>query len=362
MAIANSPYCALALVRCCIGVTEPMSTIQSLENKLHREIAARNSAEQLLEDKSRELYMSNQELLLRNQEVAEQSRNLQRKVVELEETRQQLVQSEKMAVIGQLTAGVAHEINNPVGFIASNLDTLSDYLIDLCELINKQKLCLGILADGAPGVRSADPASAAIVLEDLRVFSHRVDLNILPDIGQLIKDSIEGTRRVEQIVADLSNFSYRDAPQASAENINSLLEKSVSIASSELKYKAVIEWHLGEIPPVVCHAGKIGQVFINLLVNAAHAIQEQGFIRLSTGRDGDTVWVEIADNGAGIAPHNLTNIFDPFFTTKEIGKGTGLGLHVVKTAVEMHGGKIAVNSLEGCGAVFKIGLPIAGVR
>lgn len=340
-----------------------MVNSRALENKLQREIAARNYAEQLLEDKSRELYTTNRELLLRNQKVAEQSSHLQKKVLELEETRQQLVQSEKMAVIGQLTAGVAHEINNPVAFIASNLDTLRDYLTDLAELISRQEICLKALSVTSSNTDfSNDRSSTEILVENLRLFRAGIDLDyLLSDIDKLVSESIEGTGRVKQIVADLSDFSYLDAPQASAEDINSLLRKSVNIASSELKYKADIEWNLTEIPPVVCQAGRIGQVFLNLLVNAANAIEGHGLISLSSGQAGDWVWIEIADNGCGIAVDNLANIFDPFFTTKEIGKGTGLGLHVVKTAIETHGGEIAVRSTEGYGAGFKIVLPIAGV-
>ncbi len=335
-----------------------MRTNQSLENKLQREIAARHCAEQLLEDKSWELYKTNQKLMLRNQKIAQQSSHLQRKIIELEETRLQLVQSEKMAAIGQLTAGVAHEINNPMAFIASNLDTLRDYLASLSMLVSKQDLCLKTL--NADYINQG--ATAEILLEDLHAHKVTIDLDyLLPDIDTLVCESIEGARRVEQIVADLSDFSYLNAPQASAEDINSLLRKSVNIASSELRYKADIEWNLSEIPPVVCHAGKIGQVFLNLLVNAAHAIEGHGLISLGSGQKGDRVWIEIADNGCGISPNNLANIFDPFFTTKEIGKGTGLGLHVVKTAIEVHGGEIRVSSEAGVGSAFKILLPIAGV-
>lgn len=331
-----------------------MNSIKQLENKLLRETTARNMAEQLLEDKSRELYKTNQELYLRNQKIAEQSRHLQKQVVELQETRQQLVQSEKMAVIGQLAAGVAHEINNPVGFIASNLDSLKDYLADLRELVNKQAQCLVMLA----GEAISDSAQ----LSELQLFIEKINLDyLLADIDHLIGDSIEGTQRVEQIVADLSDFSYLSTPQNSAEDINLLLQKSINIASSELKYKADIELHLAEIPEVVCHGGKIGQVFLNLLVNAGHAINtERGLIIVSTGCAGDTVWIDITDNGCGIPEDNLGKIFDPFFTTKEVGKGTGLGLHVVKGAVDMHGGEIYVSSTQGCGASFRVVLPIAG--
>ena len=348
---------------------EKASYPQLLENKLRREIAARNQAEQLLEEKSRELYQSNQELYLRNQKIAEQSRHLQKQVLELQETRQQLVQSEKMAVIGQLAAGVAHEINNPVGFIASNLDTLSDYLVDLRELLNRQAQSLEILAaeysaaGTLPNAFSERlPGSLFESLNKLRVFTDQINPDyLLTDIDQLIGDSIEGAERVKQIVADLSDFSYLSELQASPEDINTLLQKTINIASSELKYKADIELYLAEIPAVVCHGGKVGQVFLNLLVNAAQAIKERGLITVSTGREGEMVWIEISDNGCGIAEKDLAKIFDPFFTTKEIGKGTGLGLHVVKGAIDMHGGEIHVSSKEGCGASFRVLLPIAGL-
>ena len=341
---------------------EKASYPQLLENKLRREIAARNQAEQLLEEKSRELYQSNQELYLRNQKIAEQSRHLQKQVLELQETRQQLVQSEKMAVIGQLAAGVAHEINNPVGFIASNLDTLSDYMVELRKLLDLQAQALEMFA--AEGSKNGDLSDTATIssLDNLRAFTHKVNPNfLLPDIDQLIGDSIEGAERVKQIVADLSDFSYLSELQASPEDINTLLQKTINIASSELKYKADIELYLAEIPAVVCHGGKVGQVFLNLLVNAAQAIKERGLITVSTGREGEMVWIEISDNGCGIAEKDLAKIFDPFFTTKEIGKGTGLGLHVVKGAIDMHGGEIHVSSKEGCGASFRVLLPIAGL-
>lgn len=334
-----------------------------LENKLRREIAARNQAEQLLEEKSRELYQSNQELYLRNQKIAEQSRHLQKQVLELQETRQQLVQSEKMAVIGQLAAGVAHEINNPVGFVASNLDSLSDYMVELRKLLDLQAQALEMFAaEGSKNGALSDTATISS-LDNLRAFTHKVNPNfLLPDIDQLIGDSIEGAERVKQIVADLSDFSYLSELQASPEDINTLLQKTINIASSELKYKADIELYLAEIPAVVCHGGKVGQVFLNLLVNAAQAIKERGLITVSTGREGEMVWIDISDNGCGIAEKDLAKIFDPFFTTKEIGKGTGLGLHVVKGAIDMHGGEIHVSSKEGCGASFRVLLPIAGLN
>ena len=333
--------------------------VTSLENKLRREITARQMAEQLLEDKSRELYNSNQELQRRNRKIAEQSRDLQRQVVELQQTRQQLVQSEKMAVIGQLAAGMAHEINTPVGFVASNLDSLKDYLAALSELVIGQKKCLD----------KFDSPLQDNEISRLQKQANQMNLDsLLPDIDQLIGDCSEGAERIRRIVADLSDFIYPE-PSATAvhgstapENINQLLEKAINVASREIKSKADIELYLGELPPVICNGGKIGQVFLNLLVNAAQAIPEWGLIKVVSGAKGNRVWVEISDNGCGIAEAHRTKIFDPFFTTKAIGQGTGLGLHVVKGAVEMHGGEIMVCSKEGFGACFRVSLPVAGKR
>ena len=330
-----------------------IETVTGLKNKLRREKAARQMAEQLLEDKSRELYNINLELKQRNQKIAEQSRDLQAQVAELQETRQQLVQAEKMAVIGQLAAGVAHEINTPLAFVASNLDSLKDYLVALSRLVISQR---------QPTVLAACCAEA----RDNAVLHQRADgmgLDcLLADSGQLICDCIEGSERIRQIVADLSDFTYLKTPSYRPENINELLRKAIKMASSEINTKADIELRLSDLPPVVCHGGKIGQVFLNLLVNAAQAIPKRGLISVVTGQLNDRVWIEIRDNGCGICAAHREKIFDPFFTTKEVGEGTGLGLHVVKGAVDMHGGEISVSSTEGCGTCFKISLPVIGKR
>ena len=337
-----------------------VETVTGLKNKLRREMAARQMAEQLLEDKSRELYNSNRELQRRNQKIAEQSRDLQQQVVELKETRQQLVRSEKMAVIGQLAAGVAHEINTPLSFVASNLDSLRDYLRDLCQLVESQRGYLQQLL--AAELRDWD-------LNRLQQQVDPMDLDsLLPDIEQLICDCSEGAERIRQIVADLSDFTYLNTAKGNRENnfrpenINQLLQKATNIASSEIKPKADIQLRLADLPAVVCHGGKIGQVFLNLLVNAAQAIPERGLIQVVTGEENGMVWIEVSDNGCGIPEALREKIFDPFFTTKRVGQGTGLGLHVVKGAVDMHGGEITVSSTEGCGTCFRVYLPIGGRR
>lgn len=289
----------------------------------------------------------------RTEKVTEQKQQLEEKIQQLEDTRLQLVQSEKMASIGQLAAGVAHEINNPVGFISSNLGSLSEYITDIKQVITKQNECVALY-------QSNDQQAAPATLE-LDSLKQRVDLDfILSDIEQLLKDSIDGTVRVKDIVADLSEFSHVNSPDLLEEDLNKLLEKTVNVVWNEIKYKAEINNELGDIPKVLCHGGKMAQVFLNLLINASHAIESKGIITLKSGLTGEDVWFEVIDNGSGISQENIAKIFDPFFTTKEVGSGTGLGLHVVQSVIESHGGKINVNSEIGTGTTFRVTLPKNG--
>lgn len=309
--------------------------VEVLNRTLERERAARKQAEQLLEDKARELYVSNREL----------SSSLDR----LKEAQSQLVQSEKMASVGQLAAGVAHEINNPVGFISSNLGTLKEYIQDIVGVLKKQQSFLNSLAKDTTGLAE---------IEELR---ETVDLEfILDDIDGLVKESIDGTQRVRKIVSDLSEFSHVNSPDLVEENINALLDKTLNLAWNELKYKAEVNKDYGDIPTVICNGGKFGQVFLNLMINAAHAIEDKGYITLRTKTVDSYVQVEIEDTGKGISEADLAKIFDPFFTTKDIGNGTGLGLHIVQDVINKHGGTIKVSSEVGVGTAFSIRLPCSG--
>lgn len=289
----------------------------------------------------------------RTAKVNEQKQQLEEKVQQLEDTRLQLIQSEKMASIGQLAAGVAHEINNPVGFISSNLGSLSEYVADLKNLIEQQSTCLSHFKNNDP---QANQTASAV--DD---YKQQIDLDfILSDLEQLLKDSIDGTVRVKDIVADLSEFSHVNSPDLVEEDLNKLIEKTINVVWNEIKYKAEIDNQLSVTPKVLCHGGKMAQVFLNLLVNASHAIESKGVITIKSGQDGDNVWYEVTDNGSGISPDNLSKIFDPFFTTKAVGSGTGLGLHVVQSVIESHGGQISVDSELNVGTTFRITLPING--
>ncbi len=272
---------------------------------------------------------------------------------ELEQAHSQLLQADKMASIGQLAAGVAHEINNPIGFISSNLNSLGHYVKDLRRVLEAHEDLMSLC------IRS--PSTAPMKVEEVEALRKEVGVDyIMSDIEDLITESVEGTHRVRQIVADLRDFSHVDSPDVSEENINQLLDKTINVAWNELKYKTEVVREYGQIPAIPCYGGKLGQVFLNLLVNAAQAIEERGTITIRTGQGDGHIWVEVSDTGRGIPSENLKRIFDPFFTTKGVGNGTGMGLHLAYKIVEAHGGHIGAESAVGKGTEFRIELPVAG--
>jgi len=268
----------------------------------------------------------------------------------LSEAQDKLVQSEKLASIGQLAAGVAHEINNPIGYIFSNFGTLEKYLDDLFEMLAGYEAAEQELA-GTP------------IAARLKALRERVELDFLKDdIPTLMAESKEGITRVRKIVQDLKDFSRVDAHQEwSWANLNQGIDSTLNIVNNEIKYKADVVKHYGALPEVYCLPSELNQVFMNLLVNAAHAITaERGLItiRSSTDKARGTVSIEVADNGCGIPKENLGRIFDPFFTTKPVGKGTGLGLSLAYGIVRKHHGQLEVQSEVGVGTTFRVSVPI----
>jgi len=262
----------------------------------------------------------------------------------LEEAHNQLLQSEKMASIGSLAAGVAHEINNPIGFVASNLGSLTSYLEDLFKVVESYAAELAVLA---PNSRSA-------------ALAKELDLPYLKeDTSVLLNECMDGIGRVKRIVQDLKDFSHVDHGEWVVTNLHQGLDSTLNIVNNEIKYKAQVEKHYGQLPDIACIGSQLNQVFMNLLVNAAHAIQGQGKITVTTGVQGSEVFVKISDTGCGIAPDNLNRIFDPFFTTKPVGKGTGLGLSLSYGIVKRHGGRIVVDSEVGKGSTFTVWLPVS---
>lgn len=267
---------------------------------------------------------------------------------QLEEAHNQLLQSEKLASIGQLAAGVAHEVNNPIGFVNSNLCTLKKYVADLLEL--------------NAAYERLEPELSAIAGEQIKALKARIDLPFVrEDMPALIAESIDGTSRVRRIVQDLRDFSRAGDSEWHTVDVHAGLESTLNVVWNEIKYKAEVERDYGELPEIDCLPSQLNQVFLNLLVNAAQSIAERGTITLRTRRDGDHVAISVCDTGSGIPPELLDRIFDPFFTTKPVGKGTGLGLSVTYGIVEKHGGRIEVDSVPGQGSVFTIRLPIRRV-
>lgn len=274
------------------------------------------------------------------------SEELAKAYEDLKTTHHRLVQQEKMASIGQLAAGVAHEINNPMGFISSNLETLGKYAERLRQFMAVQDEVL-------KGV--SDPEATGMLAEARKRL--KIDY-LLGDIPALVAESNDGAVRVRTIVQNLKGFSRTDLAEMEPASINECLERAISIAWNELKYKVTLERDFAELPTVNCYPQQLGQVFLNFLVNASHAIEQHGVIKVATRVEEGNVAVSVTDTGCGIPEKNMDRIFEPFFTTKEIGTGTGLGLAISYEIVQTHGGTIDVVSEVGRGTTFTVRLPI----
>ena len=282
-------------------------------------------------------------------ELSTLNATMQRMNEMLEETQDQLVQSEKMASIGQIAAGVAHEINNPIGFVLSNLGTLDSYLTSLFGLL-----------DAYIETEAPTSASQQASLGRARALRESVNFDFLRgDIVALLAESRDGIMRVKHIVQDLKDFSRGGTDEVwEVVNLHDALDRTLNIVRNEIKYKARIETHYGSLPNVECLPSRLHQVFLNLIVNAGHAIEANGTMTISTGTSGSEIWIRFEDTGCGIPKQHLNRIFEPFFTTKPVGQGTGLGLSVSYSIVQRHGGSIDVESEVGRGSRFTIHLPL----
>ncbi|CAG1009172.1 two-component system, NtrC family, sensor kinase [Burkholderiales bacterium] len=267
----------------------------------------------------------------------------------LGDAQNQVIQSEKLASIGQIAAGVAHEINNPIGFVLSNLGTLQSYLASLFGLLDAH-----LAVDRA---RGAVPTEA---IHRARALRGGTDVEFLRgDIDALLAESRDGILRVRRIVQDLRDFSRGGVDEAwDVANVHDALRRTINIVRGEVKHKASIEARFGDLPDIECLPQRLHQVFLNLLVNAGQAIEANGTITVSTGTAADEVWVRVEDTGRGIEPENLHRIFEPFYTTKPVGQGTGLGLSVSYSIVQCHRGRIEAESEPGRGTRFTVVLPM----
>jgi signal transduction histidine kinase len=339
-----------------------VGAIETLLDVTERRVAsialqrANDNLEHIVEKRTAQLAELNVQLGhdIRQRELAEAE--LRRRNIELTElndklsmAQEQLLQSEKLASIGQLAAGVAHEINNPIGYIFSNFGTLHTYLDQLFSMLKAYE-------EAEPAITAPDVAAK------LKRMREDIELDFLrEDIPVLMSESKEGIVRVRHIVQDLKDFSRVDANQEWVwSNLHQGIDSTLNIVSNEVKYKADVVREYGDIPDIECLPSQINQVIMNLVVNASHAMgEERGKIFIRTDRaDADHVRIEVADTGSGIAPENMSRIFDPFFTTKAIGKGTGLGLSLAYGIVQKHRGKIEVDTALGRGTTFRITLPV----
>lgn len=316
--------------------------LDGLENKVQDRTAELLKAKAELEEDVSTRQRVEQELRGRNAELTALNSRLS-------EAQEQLLQSEKLASIGQLAAGVAHEINNPIGYVQSNLGSLEGYLDDMFRLLELYEETEADLPPGAPN----RPA--------LEALKRQLDLPFLKeDTLVLLKETREGVSRVKKIVQDLRDFSRLDRDQEwQPADLHLGLDSTLNIVTNEIKYCADVVKQYGKLPEVECLPSQLNQVFMNLLVNAAHAMDgKRGTITITTGCKGNEVWITLADSGKGIAPENLNRIFDPFFTTKPVGKGTGLGLSISYGIIQKHQGRIEVESQVGSGTTFRITLPV----
>ncbi len=296
------------------------------------------------------------ELKQANETLADMNENLKEKV---QKQAAMIVQAEKMASVGLLAAGVAHEINNPIAFVNSNLSAVKTYFKKITGLYEKFKNIESFLD-------SLNTPQAEQVLKELADFKteNKIEM-IFEDLEDLADESIDGIDRVKTIVRDLKTFSRIDEAELKAVDINAAIDTTLNMVKNEFKYKAEVEKRYADLPPVVCFPQKISQVFMNLLINAGQSIEEKGKIIIETKRtalgrrEGDQyIGISIIDSGCGIPEEHLNKLFDPFFTTKPVGTGTGLGLNIVYEIIKAHGGKIDVDSKPGEGTRFTILLPV----
>ncbi len=324
---------------------------------------ARRSQEALVE--------SNYQLSLRTLELDQLTRNLDGQVRErtgsleaalkelqmthddLKNVQTQLLQSERFSAIGQLAAGIAHEINNPIGFINSNMQTLEQYVEHYSRL-------LGIIDEMSFACKVNDPAKISKVVSSWERIRRDINYGFIgDDIGKLIKESQEGAQKISKIVRDLRDFASPDKGVVEMVNVEALIESLLNVVWNEIKYKAELKKEYGNVPFISCDPQKIGQVFVSLLINAAQAIKGKGQITIRTYTQDDNVMIDFCDTGCGIPPENMTRIFDPFFTTKPVGQGIGLGLSVSYDIIKKHGGSITFTTQIGKGTTFTVKLPVA---
>jgi len=321
------------------SMIERLRSTQDKRDQYELELKELNqSLEDRVERRTKALMKSNSELKAANRQI--------------QNTQAQLLQSEKMASLGQMAAGVAHEINNPVGFVMSNLNSLNTYLERYQTLETHYSRLLECEPGSTEWNQQQQTLQAYLAAEDFDF--------IREDMNELMSDSLEGARRIRDIVQGLKEFSHLDQGEQQEADVNQCLETTLKIVNNELKYSCTIKKDLNPLPLIRCCPGQLNQVFMNLLVNAGQAVGEEGgVIGIRTKASGQSIEIRISDDGKGIEAKHLDRLFDPFFTTKPVGEGTGLGLAISYGIIKDHNGSIEVKSKTGVGTCFIVRLPCA---
>ncbi len=304
-----------------------------------------------LDRANRQLARSNETLEVK---VQERTQDLTKAYAALKSSQAQVVQSEKMASLGQMVAGVAHEINTPLGFVRSNVDMVGGMFQDIKRLLERYAHTVGLIR--AP---NADDAQIAQAFDQLTVTEAEVDTVVLDEAGILLTDSVRGLNQINDLVSNLKDFSRLDRSRMDWFDVNDGLDGTLTICRNQLKDRVEVLKSYGQVPQIQCAPSQVNQIFLNLINNAAQAIGNNGGqIRLTTRATGGEVQIVFEDTGCGMTPEIMAKIYEPFFTTKEIGKGTGLGLSIVYQIIEEHHGRIEVQSEPGKGTRFTVTLPV----
>ncbi len=332
---------------------DELSELAGAFNHLVERLKEESGQRQRVEDELKELNALLEEKVKdRTAKLNQKNFQLEEANKDLKEAQMQLLQAEKMASVGQLAAGVAHEINNPVGFVSSNISTLNDYVATYQMLFAQMNSVINA-EDDAARIKAIAEVEQSIKTKDLAFINE--------DIGDLLNDSSEGLYRVADIVKGLKLFSRVDSDDVQLHNINDCIRTTLAMVNNQLKYICTVETNLGNVPAVAMNVGKISQVITNLLINAGQAVEstgKHGKVTISSIRVGEFVELRVEDTGCGVPQSHLDKLFNPFFTTKPEGEGTGLGLSISFGIAQEHGGSLSVSSKEGEGSCFTLALPI----
>jgi two-component system NtrC family sensor kinase len=288
------------------------------------------------------------------QQMSRNVAELNRAYTQLASSQAQLVQSEKMAALGQMVAGVAHEINTPLGYVNNNVEMVREFVAQMQFILQAHEQLASTLL--SPDATDVDIAECLASVDEMKA---DLDFNAwFADLDQLFNDTFYGVQQISELVLGLKDFSRLDQAPTDNVSLNDCVESALLIARNTLKYKVEVLKRMEELPRIRCAASQINQVLLNLFTNAAQAIKDKGYLLIKTWHDAEMAYVSVQDTGCGIPPESLRRIFDPFYTTKPVGEGTGLGLSISFKIIQQHNGQIRVASEVGKGTRFVIALPL----